>query len=468
MNIIVIKLGGSILQSQSDFEQAARVVNEELSQGRLPVCIVSAVRGVTDRIIGSINSVRNEKFGISSFMDTLYEDHSKTLPKGVTSEKLHSEGLKLEQVLNYIKHSGELSDSVYAYTVSRGENLAMRILSEHLESLGIKNSCFYGEDIIVTDENVRDAAVDLEKTQIQVDKILTPELDKGIIPIVAGFAGRSKSGLVTILGRGGTDDTAACLGFCLNASKVVKFVDEGGIMSLDPKFARELNKNRAVVEKIGLIPAPTLIPYLSYVEASELLREERTKIVHFKVLEPLMKGGITLELKSIEKNMGGTVIGPENGQNGSKKPKALSYQRDLYGVRILPSQAILPTDVYAQIFRALSDAGVDVRYLSTSGYQVSLLMSENDIDLAMDALSKNKAAMEVKRIDGKKATLSIVGSGMRGVKGLFSKFTGALAQYGVNIEQATQPNSENIIRVSIADEDLPLAAAAVYKAFFSG
>jgi aspartokinase len=43
-----------------------------------------------------------------------------------------------------------------------------------------------------------------------------------------------------------------------------------------------------------------------------------------------------------------------------------------------------------------------------------------------------------------------------------------LARHGVNIEQATQPNSENIIRFSIKDDDLPMAVAAVYNEFFKG
>ena len=55
---------------------------------------------------------------------------------------------------------------------------------------------------------------------------------------------------------------------------------------------------------------------------------------------------------------------------------------------------------------------------------------------------------------------------MRGVRGLFSRITGTVAKYGVNIEQATQPNSENIIRFSVDDSDIPLAVGALYLEFF--
>jgi aspartate kinase len=285
------------------------------------------------------------------------------------------------------------------------------------------------------------------------------------VPVIAGFAGRSGSGLITIFGRGGTDDTAACLAYCLGVKRLVKFIDEGGIMSLDPKFVAEMEKPE-IKAKLGTLPRPRLIPYLSYIEASELLREERTKVVHFKVLDPLMRGGIKLQLKSIGSPGQGTMIGPENGGSGSGHPKAVSLQRNLYGVRLLPTQSVLPTEVYAELFGALAGAGVDVRYISMSGYQISLLVQKQDVDLAVRALSGLPSIMEVKPIEGKKGTVSVIGSEMRGVKGFFSRLTGALAGQGVNIEQAMQPNSENIIRFSVADDDIPLAVAAVYKEFF--
>jgi aspartokinase len=76
--------------------------------------------------------------------------------------------------------------------------------------------------------------------------------------------------------------------------------------------------------------------------------------------------------------------------------------------------------------------------------------------------------MEVSPLKGVKGTFSVVGSEMRGMKGFFSRLTGVLARHGVNIEQATQPNSENIIRFSIDDADIPMAVAAVYNEFFKG
>jgi aspartate kinase len=324
----------------------------------------------------------------------------------------------------------------------------------------------------VTDENCREAAVYLEKTKEKITESMLPHIEQGIVPIIAGFAGRSETGRVTILGRGGSDDTAACIAYCLEADQVIKYVSEEGIMTIDPKFLEIVKEeNHEIYERLGGLPQPEVIPYLSYIEASELLREERTKVVHYKVLNPLMKGNILLHITNFSKpDSSGTVIGPEDGDNGSAHSglKAISFQRGLYGIRFMPTQSLTPTEVYARVFDALSKEGVDIRYLSTSGYQISLLMPLPDIGKALDALAGLDVAMEISSIDGRKGTFSVIGSGMRGVKGLFSMITGTLATYGVNIEQAKQPNSENIIRFSIDDNDIPMAVSALYNEFFNG
>ena len=475
MEYEVIKLGGSILTDRATFNRAAEIVKNELARGVLPVCVVSAMKGVTDRIISALNKcIGDSNYDPRKFIEELFEGHLVALPYGVEADKaLEDEFDKILHVLFYVKSSGELNDSVYAYAVSRGENLSSRVLSLHLNTRDIKNMCFYGEDLMTTDENNLEGAVELEKTGELIKEILKPSIDEGYVPIIAGFAGRSENGSITILGRGGTDDTAVNVAYGLEVQRAIKYVMEEGIMSIDPKFFQMLkNEHPEIIAKFYDLPEPRIIPYLSYVEASELLREERTKIVHYKVLDPLMKGNIELQIKNYyDEESEGTIIGTVEEaiySNHESKPKAISYQRGLLGVRFLPNQSTTPTEVYGKVFNKLSEEAVDVRYVSTSGYQLSFLMPPEDQEKAIKALKSLDIAYEVTPLKGRKGTFSVVGSEMRGMKGFFSRLTGVLARHGVNIEQATQPNSENIIRFSIDDNDLPMAVAAVYNQFFKG
>ena len=471
MNNEVLKFGGSVLKKIEDFDRAADIISEKLGESVLPICVVSALNSVTDRIIWAVKAAQNDhEFAYRSFIKSLYEEHAKALPGEVHGQpRLLEQFEKLEHVLDYIRSSGELTDSTYAYAISRGENFSAEILSQHLSVRKIENEFFNGEDILVTDDNCRDAMVDLERTKERIESRISPCLTRGLVPVVAGFAGRSESGSITILGRGGSDDTAVCIAYCLGSSKVTKYVDEDGIMTVDPKFLDEAERS---ISELGAgnekLPPPKVIPYLNYVEASELLREERTRVVHYKVLDPLMKGNVHFHIRNMHKPAcEGTIIGPELDDNDAVRgPKAISFQRKLKGIRFLPTQSRPPIEVYASVFESLSNAKVDVRYLSTSGYQISLLMPQTDMAPALDALKSLDIAVEVMPLEGLKGTFSLVGSGMHGVHGLFSKITGIIAKHGVNIEQATQPNSENIIRFSVDDRDIPKAVSALYMEFF--
>ena len=469
MEIEVIKLGGSILKDRNAFQRAVNIVKTELSQDRLPICVVSAIKGVTDRIIRAVDeSLNDPSFEPRIFVENLFEKHLSFLPLNVdASPMLEKEFEKLLHVLYYIQSSGELGDSVYAYAVSRGENFSSTILSQFFEVHGIKSKCFYGEDLMVTDENHREAAVNLVETKKRLEEALLPEIEKSVLPIIAGFAGRSDSGKVTIFGRGGTDDTAVNVAFGLGVKKTIKYVMEEGIMTLDPHFLDDIKTNHTSLKSRFELPEPRVVPYLSYVEASELLREERTKVVHYKVLDPLMKGRIELKIKNyFDEASEGTIIGIDESSDSDPRPKALSYQRNLRGVRFLPSQSATPSEVYSKVFSKLSDEEVDVRYVSISGYQMSFLMPEQDQEKAVNALRDLDITLDVSPMIGVKGTFSVIGSEMRGMKGFFSRLSGVLARNGVNIEQATQPNSENIIRFSIDDSDIPLAVVAVYDEFF--
>jgi aspartate kinase len=468
----VIKLGGSILKDKIAFTHATKIVEKSIANNVLPICVVSAMNGVTDKIIKAVEKCKSDiNYDPKQFIQLLYNSHIKTLPKGNTSE-FKKEFEKLNNVLAYIKSSGELTDSVYAYAISRGENFSSRILSVHLNSKGITNKCFYGEELMVTDENFLEASVNLDKTRYNLETKLKSYLDKSIVPIIAGFSGRSESGRVTIFGRGGTDDTAANVAYGLRVKRVIKYVSEKGIMTIDPKFIEDLNNNPSIIKEFGVLPEPEIVPYISYVEASELLREGRTKVVHYKVLNPLMKGNIEFQITNfLDKDNDGTIIGKVEEtffDNNKPRPKAISYQRNLYGVRFLPTQSSTPSEVYAKVFGRLSEENIDLRYLSTSGYQISFLMSKEEHEKAIDALRSLDVAVEVTPMKGIKGTFSVIGSEMRGMKGFLSRLSGVLAYNDINIEQATQTNSENIIRFSLDDNDIPKAVAAVYKEFFNG
>jgi aspartokinase len=74
MTCKVLKFGGSILRTREHFEKVADVVVGELEKGNFPVCVTSAISGVTDSLIEAVNRVKNDGgFDTHEFVEGLYE-----------------------------------------------------------------------------------------------------------------------------------------------------------------------------------------------------------------------------------------------------------------------------------------------------------------------------------------------------------------------------------------------------------
>jgi len=117
----VLKLGGSILKDRKAFE----IVDSKLESDVLPVCVVSAMKGVTDKVIDALDKCLEADLEPSRFIDELYEYHLGALPERVeVDEALEQEFEKLLHVLSYVKSSGELSDS------RRVKRLSVRLRGE--------------------------------------------------------------------------------------------------------------------------------------------------------------------------------------------------------------------------------------------------------------------------------------------------------------------------------------------------
>ena len=90
--------------------------------------------------------------------------------------------------------------------------------------------------LIVTDDNFQSANPDIPATQTATRAVLNTLLDQGIVPVVTGFTGATRSGVTTTLGRGGSDYTAALIGATLPADEVWIWTDVDGVMTADPRI----------------------------------------------------------------------------------------------------------------------------------------------------------------------------------------------------------------------------------------
>ena len=183
-------------------------------------------------------------------------------------------------------------DYYYDQVVCIGELLSTAIVSQYLNQQGIKNQWVDVRDIFRTDDNFRDAKIDIPVTLQKVQEDILPLFRESSIVLTQGFIGATDENESTTLGREGSDYTAAVFANLLNAESQVIWKDVQGVMNADPKQYSEAQWIRE----------------LNYQEVIEMAYYG-AQVIHPKTIKPLQNRGIPLHVKSfINPGAEGTVI----------------------------------------------------------------------------------------------------------------------------------------------------------------
>jgi len=142
----------------------------------------------------------------------------------------------LRTLLHGVSSLRELTPRTRDFIVARGEQLSARLVVAGLEARGIRAAFVDAPEIIHTDGAFGGAFPDLPSTDRAVRLRLLPLLRKRIVPVVPGFVGRAPDGAVVTLGRGGSDLTATVIGRALRAERITLWKDVPGLMTTDPRL----------------------------------------------------------------------------------------------------------------------------------------------------------------------------------------------------------------------------------------
>ena len=200
---IVVKFGGSSLADHERLLKAVTAVVNEAKKGTRVAVVVSAMGKTTDVLM--------------------------TTAKNTSNGKLEKEDL----------------DDI----LSMGERTSIRIFAAALKTNGAESCYFDPIDSnwpIITDSAFQNANPILKDCEKNIRECVLPLMEKGVIPVVAGFLGKTKDGKITTLGRGGSDTTAFVLAEALGADEIVLVTDADGIMSGDPKIVSNPERLREI------------------------------------------------------------------------------------------------------------------------------------------------------------------------------------------------------------------------------
>ena len=320
-----------------------------------------------------------------------------------------------------------------------GEIISAVVLSGELQRAGIASEAYSGGRAgIITDNNYTGAEV------LSVDaNPLRAALREGLVPVVAGFQGRSLEGELATLGRGGSDLTAALLGEALDAEKVEIYTDVDGIMTTDPKLCGQ---------------AVTL-EGISYNEVFQMA-DSGAKVIHKKAVEVARRSGIPLIIKNTFSEHSGTAITEYRylNQTGQHRPItaiACRTGRVQYWI-----EGKLADEAF---FRELAGAGVSIDIINIFPDLRAFTIDTDKTEAAEAVLQKYGA--HCRRTDDC-AKISLIGEGMTGVPGVMSRILSALTARGIEILQTA--DSLSTIACLIADSQTAAAVAALHEEFGLG
>jgi bifunctional aspartokinase / homoserine dehydrogenase 1 len=281
---------------------AARLVREE-SQTRPVITVVSAMKGVTDRLLrtgqwleeGRNAQARKEAEAIADLhratLDELQlavtdQDRVQQELALLTRDLLHEVPLR-----GRVKVDGASLDRLASF----GERYAARLFAGALGKIGVEAVPVASSDFVLTCDNFRDAKPLLEHTRRRGRDILLPLLEAGIVPVVTGFIGATQDGRITTLGRNSSDFSGALVAHVVEAEELVIWTDVDGIYTANPQDSAEAK----------------LLHELSYDEA-HALAANGAKVLHPRVLPLAAQTEMTVWVRNTFKPQGrGTRIGAQ-------------------------------------------------------------------------------------------------------------------------------------------------------------
>jgi aspartate kinase len=458
MNIIM-KFGGSSVGDGDRMKETARIIGK--NRGKETVVVVSAMQGVTDRLVkiaGDVVDGIDEK-RIKKFIKSLKNSHMTAAKKAVNGEHLDEVTVSIEKlctelmkVLVGVSYTGELTPRSLDYVMSFGERLSSPILSGALRSIDIESRPLTGFDAgIVTDSNFGSASPLWGATNKKIKRSFG-KLGKEV-PVVAGFIAGDKEGNMTTLGRGGSDYTAAILGSALGVNEIWIWTDVDGILSSDP----------------GLVKGARIIDEISYAEAQELAYFG-AEVLHPKTIAPAMEKRIPVRVKNTfsPKNEGTLIV--KEQKKITDIVKAVAVKNDVALLTVSGVGMIGVPGIAAKLFSVLAEERANILMISqgSSEVNISFIIEKSDLKKAMRALKKafpgKDFVTEIKH-DDDVSIVAVVGAGMRGTKGVAARVFGAAAKGGVNILMIAQGSSEVNISFVVSQKDAQKAVNALHKEF---
>jgi aspartate kinase len=465
---LVMKFGGTSVGNADAMAKAAQIVKNARAEWPYVVVVTSAISGVTNLLLDS--AAQAARGNLQILMDaekSLLTSHEEIIETQVKDSGYRRELIRKTKsfigdfgsLCRAIGVLGEATPRALDAVASLGERMSVYVLTGVIESQGVPAQAIESTEFIVTNAHFQSAHPNLDATRERTRARLNPVFEKGIVPVTTGFIAATPDGVITTLGRGGSDYSAAILGAVLPADDVWIWTDVDGVMTTDPR----------------IVPEARTLAEISYSEIAELAYYG-AKVVHPKTIRPVVDAGIGLRIcNTFNPNSPGTRLTANSRSNG--KPingqvvKAVTAIRKQKLVTIEGRGMLGVPGVAARAFGAVAATGTSVPLITQASSEQSICFavpSEFASTITNELEKAFASEIEDDDIDRVWATedvsiITVVGAGMRHIPGVAGRVFSQLGNNGVNVLAIAQGSSEVSISLVVDAADTENAVKSLHK-----
>jgi aspartate kinase len=462
MSKLVMKFGGTSVGSPAAIQQTASIIQQYKHIWDNLVVVVSAMSGVTDKLILSARlAAGNDGAGAREIITLIQNQHLEVV-NALVSDPTEKQNLmvvlqkRLDELSSYcqsIQVLGEVTPRGMDVISSLGERINAQIIAAVLRNNGTPAQAVEASECIITDRTFQNAAPDMQHSREKIQSTLSPLFQQNLVPVVTGFLAATPEGVITTLGRGGSDYTAAILADCLDADEVWIWTDVDGVLSADPR----------------VVPDARPIPEISFAEVGELAYFG-ARVLHPKTIRPVVSRNMPLWVKNtFNPDFPGTRI-TQNPSRTRGEITAISMIKDLSILTVEGRGMLGVPGIAARTFGAVARTGASVLMISQSSSEQSICFTIPSLHNGEVITSiESEMALELMRGDIDRVwsrdhvvIVSIIGSGMRETPGVSARIFGALGKNLINVIAIAQGSSEYSISLVLDQEDAVRAVRAIH------
>lgn len=362
---LVMKFGGTSVSTAENWQTIAGLVRARLDEGLRPVIVHSALCGVSNALEATLaQAVSGDPGdGLSRIRNQHYELASALGIDGpaILGERVH----ELEQLIAGVRLVKEVSVRVRVRVMALGELMSTLLGAAYLQTTRLPVEWLDARDLLTSRSrpgrnpvtSYLSATCDYARDQELIDKLSACQ----DVILTQGFIARNTSGETVLLGRGGSDTSAAYFAGRLGARRLEIWTDVPGMFTADPH----------------VVPSARLLVGLHYDEAQELA-SAGSSVLHPRCISPARDAGIPIFIRSTtHPEISGTVISNVT-EEIEPQVKGICIRNGLTLVSMTTVGMWHEVGFLARAFAAFADNGVSVDLISTSETNVTVSIDTSD------------------------------------------------------------------------------------------